>query len=87
MEEKKITSKVSLNEGEKVYTVRPKSCPFAKESGWKEKVACCVYTENENLHVCPYSGEEVKVAGGYEHGLATSYCTYPVVNKDLGYHF
>ena len=84
-EEKRIKSMVAKER--KVYTVHPQpgNCPLSPEEG---DCLCCVYTENHNLHVCPYSGEEVRIDGGKsDTGLATSYCTYPEVNEELGFHF
>jgi len=44
----------------------------------RENSVCCVFTNSENLYVCPYSGEEVTPSSkeGY-NGKCTGYCKYP----------
>ena len=79
-EEKRISSKVILAE-EETYYVKANKCPLG------EDVACCVYSPSGNLHVCPYSGEEVRVNGMEDTGPATSYCTHPEPNEERSFHF
>jgi len=72
-EEKRIASKVILVEKE-TYYVHPDKCPLREE-----EAVCCVYSPSNNVYVCPYSGEEVRVNGTEDVGSATSYCTHPDV--------
>ena len=55
------------------YKAEPKACPV-------ERGVCAMYDAERNFYVCGYCGEEIKVNGVSDVGLATSECTHPAIN-------
>ena len=55
------------------YKAEPKACP-------ESRTTCALYNGERNFYVCGYCGEEIKVNGLSDVGLATSECTHPAIN-------
>jgi len=81
VEERYLRAEVVKKEPVYMVLMNEEKCCWPEAVNINEETTtriCCMYTEDENLYVCPYCGEEIKIDGAEEVGGAKSYCTYPV---------
>lgn len=74
-----IRHDICEEDGGVIYSYVAEKCPIRNKFG---ENSCAIYDNEANFHLCPYVGEEIRVSGGKEAGVASGYCWYPELAKD-----